>query len=198
MTFFESDDFLDPKVQDQIEQVFLSPGFPWSFYDNLNTNLPPEKRDDTIPPTMIFDDTQYADYFGFGHLIFPTPDQLSPWISAPKLILETFVNKFRLRPTRVVRIKANLLTRTHLANPLPFRPHVDLPFPHTVVIYYVNDSDGDTLLLENRFPNRDNPKVARRISPKKGRAILFDGEHYHAGSLPTQYDTRVVINFNFT
>ena len=59
-----------------------------------------------------------------------------------------------------------------------------------VIIYYVNDSDGDTCIFDNEG------KVQHRISPKKGRFLVFDGNRKHAGSHPYHANYRVVINSN--
>jgi hypothetical protein len=81
-------------------------------------------------------------------------------------------------------------------------PHIDLTFPHLVCLYYVNDSDGDTILYEqtsNDFGEVDVKSkeftVKKRVSPKRGRVLLFDGKYYHSSSSPTS-NQRCIINFN--
>lgn len=198
MQFIQCDDLVQPPVADEIERTFLSRGFPWYFYPNVNNSIPPEARQNH--PTIITDESRYEESFGFSHLLFPTEQLNSPWMHYPKLLFEAFLNRYRLRPNRVLRIKANLLVRT--ASPeaqRPFAPHVDLPTPHWVMIYYVNDSDGDTVILDKTYPaaDRANATVLHTVSPKKGRAILFDGRHYHCGTCPARHDTRVVFNYDF-
>jgi hypothetical protein len=78
--------------------------------------------------------------------------------------------------------------------------HVDLKEPHMVLLYYVNDSDGDTMLSSKRYSGEEqyygvDSEVAERISPKKGRAIFFDGSVYHAASVPKK-NLRCILNFN--
>ena len=82
--------------------------------------------------------------------------------------------------------------------------HIDIPFSHLVVLYYVNDTDGDTFIFD-KFADLDNLKsptinesestIIKRVSPKKGRALLFDGRRYHSSSGPTK-DIRCIINFD--
>jgi hypothetical protein len=197
MQFIQCDDLVEPAVADEIERVVVSGGFPWYFQPNVNNNIRPEAR--KTHPTIISDDSRFEESFGFSHLIFPTQEPNSPWLQYPKQLFEAFLNKNRLRPTRLLRIKANLLVRCSSSptGPRPFAPHVDMPTPHWVMIYYVNDSDGDTVILDKTYPDRENAAVLRAISPKKGRAILFDGRHYHCGTAPTHHDTRVVFNYDF-
>lgn len=70
-----------------------------------------------------------------------------------------------------------------------YAPHVDLPFPHTVVLYYVNDADGDTVIFD-----KDN-NIVKRVSPKRGRILMFDGAMYHGGGVPKS-GPRCAINFD--
>lgn len=81
--------------------------------------------------------------------------------------------------------------------------HVDRKCPHLVFLYYVRDSDGDTVLFNKRCDYDDDQFLSedielqpvKRISPKKGRILIFDGSIYHATGIPKQKQ-RCVINFN--
>ena len=59
------------------------------------------------------------------------------------------------------------------------------------LLYYVNDSDGDTLFFDNDL------NITKRVTPKKNRAILFDSNMLHAGANPIKNETRIVINIIF-
>jgi hypothetical protein len=65
-------------------------------------------------------------------------------------------------------------------------PHIDLPGPHMVYLYYVIDADGDTLLFKKS-------EIIKRVSPKKGRLLIFDGGICHTAQQP-QKGIRCVIN----
>lgn len=83
--------------------------------------------------------------------------------------------------------------------------HVDLPshLPHVACVYYCNDSDGDTIIYEQTI--HDTPgnsqgvelKEHKRVAPKRGRAVFFDGSRYHCSSQPTVC-YRCIINFDLT
>jgi hypothetical protein len=67
-------------------------------------------------------------------------------------------------------------------------------------LYYVNDSDGDTFLFnrtkkDGPIPKDSELEILKRVSPKKGRVVLFDGSRYHSSSGPSK-DVRCIINFN--
>jgi hypothetical protein len=197
MQFIQCEDLVEPALADEIERLMVSGGFPWYFYTNVNSTVRPEDR--PTHTTVIFDDSRYEESFGFSTLLFPTEEPNSPLFHYPKRLLELFLNRYQLRPQKLHRVKANLLVRSASpSGPRPFSPHVDMPIPHWVMIYYVNDSDGDTVILDKTYPDRENASVLHSVSPKKGRAILFDGRHYHCGTCPSKHDTRIVFNYDFT
>tara|TARA_R100001463_G_scaffold12998_2_gene34733 strand:+ start:9002 stop:9565 length:564 start_codon:yes stop_codon:yes gene_type:complete len=74
--------------------------------------------------------------------------------------------------------------------PSPDDIHVDLDEPHYVCLYYINDTDGDTIIFD------DDRKEIQRITPKKGRIVFFDGSLEHCSSKPSK-TTRAVINVDF-
>lgn len=99
------------------------------------------------------------------------------------------------------RIKANLLwPNANRKNTNSYhRPHVDHGRPNAkTLIYYVNNSDGDTIIFKNKFTGDDPGPLEelQRITPKAGDAILFDSTMYHTSSSPTT-GIRSVINFIF-
>lgn len=66
--------------------------------------------------------------------------------------------------------------------------HRDYSFPHWVLLYYVNSTDGDTVIFQNE-------QRVERISPRRGRVVLFDGNLLHASSTSTA-SPRIVLNTN--
>lgn len=70
-----------------------------------------------------------------------------------------------------------------------YKPHIDFTFPHTVLLYYVNNADGNTVFVD------ENQRVYREVEPKKGRLLAFDGSLYHGGGVP-KHSPRCVVNFN--
>ena len=93
----------------------------------------------------------------------------------------------------VYRIKSNLtfnLTDYKKINHQPI--HIDKDTEDIKsLLYYVNDSDGDTLFFDNDL------NIIKRVSPKKNTAILFDSNILHAGSNPIKNKKRIVVNTIF-
>tara|TARA_Y100000004_G_scaffold197178_1_gene270227 strand:+ start:2830 stop:3423 length:594 start_codon:yes stop_codon:yes gene_type:complete len=85
--------------------------------------------------------------------------------------------------------------------------HTDSSFPHNVILYYINDADGDTILFDLFNDNPDNKtnfssygeeheqKIKKSVTPKKGRVVIFNGLRYHCATRPKK-NFRSVLNFN--
>ena len=91
---------------------------------------------------------------------------------------------------KIFRIKAGMFVKNQTEK--PHLAHVDRPYFHYTMLYYVNDSDGPTQLYDEK-----GGKVVKEIEPKKGRAVILDGNIYHASSCPKNHVNRIVINYNF-
>ena len=101
----------------------------------------------------------------------------------------------------VDRVKVNLLLQQPQTPEYHYTvSHIDKRSNcHYSMLYYINDSDGDTFMF-NEFQNLDQPPpteltVFQRVSPKKNRAVIFESNRYHASSNPRKHATRFVINF---
>lgn len=84
--------------------------------------------------------------------------------------------------------------------------HIDTIRPHVSLVYYVNDSEGDTVFYNLEGNNEDiieylSKKEYNRftklqsVSPKKGKVVVFDGLTPHHSTYPKN-GNRFVINFN--
>ena len=129
--------------------------------------------------------------FGFGHtyLNFPNP------IEDPSML---FFNQLLYKGTFSLNFIISQILQARIWISVPeienfiTEAHTDIPNPHLVGLYYVNDSDGDTVFFDD-----DETTIIKKVSPKKGKMILFDGSIPHASSTPTKNE-RCVINYNFT
>ena len=81
-------------------------------------------------------------------------------------------------------------------------PHVDMVAPHFVMLYYVRDSDGDTIIYNEKTkfdgcaPDpKMNYTIKKKVSPKQGRVVLFDGRHYHTAEQPN-HNLRCIVNYD--
>ena len=106
----------------------------------------------------------------------------------------------------VIRTKVNMAFKQdeNYKNKIqtPHSDQSDQGYEWITGIYYVNDSDGDTLIFNEEESDLDekgnnNLTILEKISPKKGRLVLFNGKKIHVGSHPTEHTNRIVINFNY-
>ena len=63
------------------------------------------------------------------------------------------------------------------------------------MIYFVTDSDGDVIIYNEKEKSKSYT-IKKKISPKQGRVILFDGELYHVEEEPNEY-LRCTVNYDF-
>jgi len=107
------------------------------------------------------------------------------------LVIKKTFNFFCLNNFNLIRAKSNLIIQNENKNSSYHPPHVDYTTNHFVMLYYVNNSDGDT-----HFFNKDN-KMFYSCKPKKGRIVMFDGSILHSSSCPSKTEARCVLNVNF-
>ena len=192
MKVVETDNLIPKLYQDMIESEASALG--WFFHS------------ESARPELAF----HHQYGGFFHMAYdlasPTPVQSAiNAILVPLLFI--YCDKAQLELTTLLRIRLGMFTQSPGDEPF-HNPHVDFYAPHQVALYYVNDSDGDTVLFDETFdqisaeqsaPHANQRKFteARRISPRKGRMVGFDGKHYHASMHPRNHQSRIVITFNF-
>ena len=86
-------------------------------------------------------------------------------------------------------------------------PHIDSYVQDSWnVVYYIDDSDGDTIIYNERTLNdydyhkyleKDDFTVCRSVTPKKGRAVMFKGDMFHSSTTPST-GWRPVVNINLS
>jgi hypothetical protein len=90
-------------------------------------------------------------------------------------------------------------------------PHVDTNTPHMTALFYLNDSDGDTIMYKEKYdPSKGvdqyeyyekyikTPTVEKTVTPEKNKMFWFDGLQYHSSNSPTNTSKRFIINVNYT
>ena len=98
---------------------------------------------------------------------------------------------FKLEINILNILKTKVLLQIPSINQTQDDIHIDMDTPHWVGLYYINDSDGDTVLFDEK-----GEKEIKRITPKKGRIVFFDGKIPHCSNPPSKIH-RAIINFNF-
>lgn len=185
-TFIIDDDFLPDGAVEEIQTALLEDS-PWVLGRSL---LGGYDFGTSIKP---YNGTQ------FNHMLFYDSRTLSDHWPMCHAILKEFCDKNHISTRAVIRSKSNLtFPETNPSVEHTETPHVDHLFPHLTLLYYINDADGETILYNEKFVEGVSPVLTEmtRVSPKAGRAVLFDGLHYHSPNVPsTNY--RAVINYTF-
>lgn len=176
------DNFLPSTYQDSLCELMLGDAFPW--YLNKSTTL---NRYNAM--NQQFESGQ------FTHTFFKDGQIFSQFFQKVEPIMYYLMLSENIRTDNLIRIKANL---NYQNNSMPVDGHYPLhvdsakEINYTTCIYYVSDSDGDTL-----FFSPDAKTETARVSPKKGRLVMFDGNTLHAGQAPKTNELRCVVNINF-
>lgn len=191
---FVFDDVVDKETQDLIEKTIFSPETQWTFGRTVFYHTHPEVTKEHQSKVMSFTKSlsRADDNFQVDDLDL----YISPIVEASNKVGN------RIQKLMTSRIQLQIPLNDPSPNGIP---HVDgyRQFPYMVGVYYVNDSEGDTVLYKQTTNDTTPDEVKagkitidQTISPKKGRLIVFDGNIYHASGRPRK-DVRCIINYNF-
>lgn len=139
------------------------------------------------------------DHPSFVHTLFKDGKPNSPfWDLFHPSIIEILDN-CETPYNEVMRVRLGLITKNK--ETIVHGPHVDWQnFEHKTILFYFNDSDGDTYFFKERWSADSKHEifnVEKTVSPKANRLVLFDGYQYHSSSTPTQCACRIAMNINF-
>ena len=187
-TYMIDDDFLPEGIVEEIQDTLLNSDAGWFLGKQLLSK--DYKFKTNIDP---YNGSQ------FNHLFFSDSKVHSPhWDMGYKLISQ-FCDKHNITLMAVMRCKSNLtFPDSSIDQSKTETPHVDHMWNHFTLLYYVNDSDGETILYNQKFDGQKEVVLTElaRVSPKAGRAVLFDGLLYHSPTVPSK-NYRAVINYTF-
>tara|TARA_B110000503_G_scaffold24933_1_gene39285 strand:+ start:13692 stop:14249 length:558 start_codon:yes stop_codon:yes gene_type:complete len=152
-------------------------------------------RTDTPSSKYAVDDANVKQSYQFAAGLVPG----SPAYDYFMKVFHAFVSKHNIFYNKVIRVKLNWLPKATL-NTGYHTPHVDYDSEHKVFLYYINDSDGDTIFFQETL-SEDAPESFTedfRVNPEAGRGVIFDGSIYHASSSPVKSEFRCILNIDFT
>ena len=184
-------------IQNELESLFeMNDDIKWSVLNKISRN-----------PDKFKFDKNIIEAPGASHILFWDGDIASVHFHAVKPILYYLEERadIKLDQLERIRVRKTFYAKGHDENKYT-PPHVDLPEleNYMSLVYYVHDTDGDTFFFaeEHEVGSKDTylkkGTIIKRVSPKKGSAILFPGRTFHAGNSPINNNTRTIINFDFT
>jgi hypothetical protein len=184
---FIFDDIINTEEQEEIKKIlFEDDNINWFFKKDITkyTNSNKQKRP------------------GFSHYFIIDKKINSTFSNLPLNIIKNSCKKLNFNLTEIIQSRSFLqlpLNKKFLGKGVD-TPHIDIEEEHIVILYYVNNSDGDTYIYENKYEknkqvNYKDLKIKKIISPKQGRVIVFNGSLYHTGQQPIN-NIRCIINNN--
>ena len=186
------DDIIDLKYQEKIKKILLSDyqykgyEFPWYFTQDVTSH-----KDINSQKRSAF----YHSYVKSGdddNNTMGTIDSVFHNLFVP--LLDSVCSKIGKQNVTIIKGRSFLQLPINFKGEREDSPHIDTSDDHFVMLYYVCDSDGDTIIY-NEQEKSDSYTVQKRITPKQGRVVLFDGSYYHTAEQPIN-NIRCVVNYD--
>ena len=181
---------LPQRFADAIEQDIQQNDFPW-YYLNDVTN------------------SQYGTNYGFVNLLYNNGCILNDYYKFFKPAIFQIAEAVNAPIQDILRVRIGFLLPTNTAT--QNTPHVDFYQPHLTACYYVNNSDGNTVIYDKTIKDvgkeYNDPIVKEFVgstkfttiatcSPEKNKVLVFNGQHFHSSSNPSS-TKRLVITINW-
>ena len=175
------DNIVDLETQNNIKDTLCgqkSDNFSWFFISDITGNMSTQLRP-AFQHTLIRDCENNSKY---NDMILP--------------VVKNSAKKIKFKYDNIIHGRCFLQLPLNVNKETVDTPHVDLNYKHLVVLYYVANSDGDTILYNEQTKlNATKYTIKKKIKPKQGRVVIFDGRFYHTAEQPTK-DIRCVVNYN--
>tara|TARA_B100000131_G_scaffold212354_1_gene204203 strand:- start:50 stop:604 length:555 start_codon:yes stop_codon:yes gene_type:complete len=175
------DNFLDKEYFNEFKSQIEGYTCPWYYRDDITTG-------------------EYGNNlckYGFNHVILNDDGQKT---SNFDLFGKFFYKMMEATGSKVI-VRSRLDMTLNMGKSIVLEPHVDFFFKHISSIFYVNNSDGNTLIYNQRYNEKDRYNqeltVKQEIEPRANRLLIFDGLLIHTGSTPSKHNRRILINTNF-
>jgi hypothetical protein len=182
-------DFLTKQEQQEIYNIISSRDVPWYLYKKTSHQV--ENEYITMTDSKTKETHQFVHVLRGDNEIF---SDLYDYVH--NNIFIKFLEKHNIGCNKVLRAKLNFVSSVD--EDVYQSPHVDVPFPHKVFLYYVNDSDGDTVMFNEKYDGTNKSlTIMDKITPEMGKGVLFDGLTYHSPSAPRKSPYRMVVNIAF-
>jgi len=195
------DNVVPQEMADKFETIVTDGYFPWYLIRDIHAH----KLTDESNYRIVYDENT-VNTIQLGHDVF-NKENVDKEINSSiynevSVICDHCCEQFDIRPQylsqRLNMLGQNLSIKEGKYN----TPHIDSRFSDSYsMLYYVNDSDGDTIIFNETIDekNKKRPEkltIKKTITPKKNRAVLFIGNYFHTSTNPTNNDKRIVLNVN--
>ena len=190
------DNALTESESDHLENLLTSDIFPYYMGMDINPNhfASPEEYPGIIVSSNSVTTPQMS-HVCHNH---KNPNN-SPYYPYAKELSGKILQHLDITNPVFERIKFNMMFPNKKLSKIHHNvPHIDA-LDGWVLLYFVNDSDGDTMFFNQKYTGEVQHcvTVRHRITPAKGKAVIFKSDIFHCSTNPTLSDMRVVMNVNF-
>ena len=183
---FVFDDIIDKDYQNKIKSILIGQtryndeDFPWYYIDDITASGDYENQK---RGAFVHDYTNYEEGVTSAfHYLFID-------------LIKKSCSKLKIKEVDVLQGRSFLQLPTNIKREDVDSPHTDMPYKHFVMLYYVCDSDGDTIIYNEKIISEKGLTAQRKITPKQGRVVLFDGAYYHTAQQPN-HNVRCIVNYD--
>ena len=180
------DDIIEKDYQNKIKNVLIGQvryndeDFPWYYIDDVTASgdYETQKRGAFVNDYVHYEYGIESDF----HYLFLD-------------LIKASCSKLKIKEVDALQGRSFLQLPTNIKREDVDSPHTDMSFQHFVMLYYVCDSDGDTIIYNEKIISEKGFTVQKKITPKQGRVVLFDGSLYHTAQQPN-HNLRCVVNYD--
>jgi hypothetical protein len=206
------DNFYEQEQFDKLQRMLLGPRMPWFYMPQIS-----------VPPWITVNDPNAVETDGLHNVIV---DRERNYISQEYRVLYPYLVKMMAilgyTEENLYRVRAAMKwPKPGFGSDMYNIPHIDATWPNKTIVFYLNDSDGDTRLFHQRQQKMDVTMeqlpsdvseeqlilygnqfikegftVMETVTPKANRLLIFDGMMYHTAGIPVNTERRVILNIN--
>lgn len=176
-----ADNVVSKDYQNELENFLLGNNFPWYYVSDVTES---KKTESQKRPALC-------------HYFVNETEVVSSYFKYIEDIVVAGASKLKLIGNiRILLARAFLQFPSIVKNKTLDTPHVDLKKDHLVFLYYVTDNEAETILYSNTKPSKKMIQL-KKIKPKKGRMVIFNGKYYHTAKQPSK-NVRCIINIDIS
>ena len=185
------DDIIGLDYQNEIKKKLLcEERFPWYYIEDVSSDDSGNQKRGGFTHGYVNEQGIESDY----HYLFLE-------------LIKKSCSKINIKEVNAILGRSFLQLPSNIKREDVDTPHTDIPVDHFVMLYYVCDSDGDTIIYNEKCNNldeyNDNTNVVKnkifsiqkKVTPKQGRVVLFNGKLYHTAEQPNN-NIRCVVNYD--
>ena len=180
------DDIISKDYQNKIKSILVGEtrynddDFPWYYIDDITAagDYENQKRGAFGHDYVHYEEGIESDF----HFLFID-------------LIKNSCSKLNIKEVDVLQGRSFLQLPTNIKKEDVDTPHTDMSVQHFVMLYYVCDSDGDTIIYNEKVISEKGLTVQKKVTPKQGRVVLFNGAYYHTAQQPN-HNLRCIVNYD--